>query len=650
MMSKINRRPPRPRSERMNTDVIKLFHGHDETVPGILPHQLATVDFLVRRVLDDGVSVLLFHIMGSGKTVIALLFAMVASRTKKVYILVPNVNVMNIFNYSMVMVANLFNAPFVIENIFVYSTTSFYSLNCNDGVVNYNGLSKYENSVFVVDEAHNIFGNNTGELMMVIKNKTRVPFLLLSASPITNTPITLSSIISLMSETDVEIGDIVVQGKKVFQILLNEHGVSVLRDVLKGRISYYEMPDTDMPEVVYHGRRFLDTRVVYCRMSRLQEENYLTVRRLCNNEMFEKNMNNVSMAVLGPLNLVNNLDVLFQAQEKDIYPNLRISNGVLYGNELTKLDISCKFKFFIDRVEEMRGKHFIYFSNSTYGSLIIRHVMLSNGYSEYNGSHSNNPHTIDGRPKTFAIVTSKMKASLEELLEAYNSPENDDGSRLMFLFSSNIMSESYTLKEVRNIWFMTIPDTFSQFNQILGRAVRKFSYTDVSLPVNVYLMAAVYSDFDEDIVSLEDYSVEDINALPFDVKKLFYLKFKAKETNRVYAILQDLSEAYSARPHPQLVDVVLGEIVRQFFARRCRVPAEDPKLVAVVKAVLGTREAALEYIRAVVDGHFFVTNRTFGKCLLFRHEQDIVTVPFELEHDAFAWAINFRKEVSVVNI
>ncbi|ASC55571.1 putative early transcription factor VETF-like protein [Seal parapoxvirus] len=634
----------------MNTDVIKLFSGHDETVPGILPHQLATVDFLVRRVLDDGVSVLLFHIMGSGKTVIALLFAMVASRTKKVYILVPNVNVMNIFSYSMVMVANLFNAPFVPENIFIYSTTSFYSLNCNDGVINYNGLAKYESSVFVVDEAHNIFGNNTGELMMVIKNKTRVPFLLLSASPITNTPITLSSIISLMSETDVDIGDIVVQGKKVFQILLNEHGVRVIRDVLKGRVSYYEMPDTDMPEVIYHGRKFLDTRVVYCRMSKLQEDDYLNVRRLCNNEMFEKNMNNVSMAVLGPLNLVNNLDVLFQAQEKDIYPNLRISNGVLYGNELTKLDISCKFKYFVSKVNNMRGKHFIYFSNSTYGSLVIRHVMLSNGYSEYNGSQSNNPHTVDGRPKTFAIVTSKMKSSLEELLDAYNSADNNDGSQLMFLFSSNIMSESYTLKEVRHIWFMTIPDTFSQYNQILGRAVRKFSYADVTAPVNVYLMAAVYSDFDEDIVSLEDYSVDDINALPFDIKKLFYLKFKAKETNRVYAILQNLSESYSARPHPQLVDVVLGEIVRQFFARHCRVGAEDAKLVAVVKAVLGTREAALEYIRSVVDGHFFVTNKTFGKCLLYQHERDIVTVPFQLEHNAFAWAINFRKEVSVVNI
>lgn len=48
----------------------------------------------------------------------------------------------------------------------------------------------------------------------------------------------------------------------------------------------------------------------------------------------------------------------------------------------------------------------------------------------------------------FTIVTSKMKSSLEDLLSVYNSPTNDDGSQIMFLFSSNIMSESYTLKRL----------------------------------------------------------------------------------------------------------------------------------------------------------------------------------------------------------
>lgn len=71
---------------------------------------------------------------------------------------------------------NLFNDEFIAENIFIHSTTSFYSLNYNDNVINYNGLSRYNNSIFIVDEAHNIFGNNTGELMTVIKIKTRFLF------------------------------------------------------------------------------------------------------------------------------------------------------------------------------------------------------------------------------------------------------------------------------------------------------------------------------------------------------------------------------------------------------------------------------------------------------------------------------------------
>ncbi|AAF14969.1 m081R [Myxoma virus] len=633
----------------MNSAVIELFRHHVNNIPNILPHQLATLDYLVRSIIDENKSVLLFHIMGSGKTIIALLFALVASRFKKVYILVPNINILKIFNYSMDVVINLFNADYILENIFIYSTTSFYSINYNDNVINYNGLSRYNNAIFIIDEAHNIFGNNTGELMTVIKNKNKIPFLLLSGSPITNTPITLSNIISLMSDEEINFGDIIIQGKKVFQILLNEHGVNVLKNILKGRISYYKMPDTDLPGIQYHGKSFLDTRVVYCNMSKLQEKDYINVRKMCNNEMFEKNMNNVSLAVLGQLNLINNLDILFQEQDKELYPNLKINNGVLYGEELVTLNISSKFKYFITKIESLKGKHFIYFSNSTYGGLIIKYIMLSNGYSEYNGSQGTHPKLIHGRPKTFAIVTSKMKASLEDLLVTYNSLANDDGSQIMFLFSSNIMSESYTLKEVRNIWFMTIPDTFSQYNQILGRSIRKFSYKDITQPVNVYLLAAVYSDFNDTIESLDDYSLEEINTLPFDIKKLLYLKFKTKETNRIYSILENISDSYTQPPHPHIVEIVLGEIVRQFFYHHSRIKHNDERLLAAVKSVLTNTEAAKKYIKEIVDGHFFVSNKVFDKSLLYMYNDEIITVPFKLSHEPFVWGVNFRKEYNVVS-
>ncbi|ABQ43559.1 early transcription factor VETFs [Tanapox virus] len=633
----------------MNLEIVDLFNGHVNNIPNILPHQLATLDYLVRSIIDENKSVLLFHIMGSGKTIIALLFALVASRFKKVYILVPNINILKIFNYSMDVAVNLFNSEYVLENIFIHSTTSFYSLNYNDNVINYNGLSRYNNAIFIIDEAHNIFGNNTGELMTVIKNKNKIPFLLLSGSPITNTPITLSNIISLMSDENINFGDIIIQGKKVFQILLNENGVKVLKSILKGRISYYEMPSTDLPKIHYHGKKFLDTKVVYCHMSKLQEKDYNNVRKLCNNEMFEKNMNNVSLAVLGQLNFINNLDILFQEQDKELYPNLKISNGILYGDELTTLNISSKFKYFIGKITSLTGKQFIYFSNSTYGGLIIKYIMLSNGYSEYNGSQGTNPKIINGKPKTFAIVTSKMKSSLEDLLNVYNSQLNEDGSQIMFLFSSNIMSESYTLKEVRNIWFMTIPDTFSQYNQILGRSIRKFSYLDINKPVNVYLLATVYSDFNDDITSLEDYSLDEINTLPFDIKKLLYLKFKTKETNRIYSILQSISDTYRMPPHPYIVEIVLGEIVRQFFYHHSRISFDSKELINAIQLVLPNIDLAKKYINEIVNGHFFVSNKIFDKSLLYKHNDDIVTVPFKLSHEPFVWGVNFRKEYNVIS-
>ncbi|AVD69267.1 ORF148 [Saltwater crocodilepox virus] len=631
----------------MNLSILKLFREHVDTIPNLLPHQIATVDFLVRRILVEKQSILLFHIMGSGKTIIALIFALIVSKYKKVFIIVPNINILNIFNYNINTAENLVNTDYVIENIHIYATTSFYSLNYNDNIINYNGLAKYEDSVFIIDEAHNIFGNNTGELMTVIKNKHRVPFLLLSGSPITNTPITLTNIINLMSDVEINFNDIIIQGKKVFQITLNESGVKVIKDVLRDKVSYYELEKKELPDIVFHGRRFLDTKVVYCPMHPLQERDYVNIRKMCSNEMFEKNMTNVSLAVLGQLNLINSLDILFQDQEKELYPNLKINNGFLYGDELVTLNISSKLKYFVRTIQRLKGKHFIYFSNSTYGGFVIRNVMLSNGYSDYNGSRVSNPKMIDDRVKRFAVVTSKMKSSLEDLLEVYNSPENAEGHEIMFLFSSNIMSESYTLKEVRHIWFLTIPDTFSQYNQILGRSIRKFSYVNLQVPVNVYLLATVYGNFDEEIDSLEQFQLEEINSLPFDIKKLMYLKFKTKETLRIYSILQEISVVYSLPPHPYLIDVILGEMTRQFFYHHLRVDYRSNALRKKFREVLPDEERVEAYLSRLVDDHFFVSNKHLKKCLLYRVKSDIIVVPFSLKYNKYTLQINFRKDKNV---
>ncbi|RAX31285.1 UNVERIFIED_CONTAM: hypothetical protein DQE83_26890, partial [Escherichia coli] len=205
------------------------------------------------------------------------------------------------------------------------------------------------------------------------------------------------------------------------------------------------------------------------------------------------------------------------------------------------------------------------------------------------------------------------------------------------------------LKEVRNIWFMTIPDTFSQYNQILGRSIRKFSYNNITEPVNVYLLATVYSDFDDDITSLDDYSLDEINTLPFDIKKLLYLKFKTKETNRIYSILESISENYTKEPHPYIIEIVLGEIIRQFFYHHSRIKFDNKQLIKEISSVLKNVELVKKYIDDIVNGHFFVSNKVFDKSLLYRYNDEIITVPFKLSYEPFVWGVNFRKEHNLVS-
>lgn len=76
------------------------------------------------------------------------------------------------------------------------------------------------------------------------------------------------------------------------------------------------------------------------------------------------------------------------------------------------------------------------------------------------------------------IDRSRMNASLDK----YNSPDNDDGSRIMILVGGKIIKEAFDIKAVREMLVMGRPDNIPTLIQILGRAVRKGSHRN--LPSN----------------------------------------------------------------------------------------------------------------------------------------------------------------------
>lgn len=125
----------------------------------------------------------------------------------------------------------------------------------------------------------------------------------------------------------------------------------------------------------------------------------------------------------------------------------------------------------------------------------------------------------------FIIVHSDIERNLrDKRIDKYNSPENSYGKHIKILVGANVIKESYDIKGLMHIWFLSKPDSISMALQIEGRGRRKGSH--MSLPP-------------EDRHIEYRYYVSSIPGL----KKLSYEEKKWKEKMEEYELIQILDQA-----------------------------------------------------------------------------------------------------------
>jgi hypothetical protein len=98
-----------------------------------------------------------------------------------------------------------------------------------------------------------------------------------------------------------------------------------------------------------------------------------------------------------------------------------------------------------------------------------------NQNSQPNKQPDTDTHTY--MPVRFMAVHSELdKSSINNSLNKYNSPDNDNGCRIMILVGGKLIKEAYDIKAVRELMIMGRPDNIPTLIQIVGRAVRKNSH------------------------------------------------------------------------------------------------------------------------------------------------------------------------------
>ncbi len=310
-----------------------------------------------------------------------------------------------------------------------------------------------EPSIIIVDEVQNICGPKSkvyNKLRDWVYEHPNVSIVVMSGTPLFDKPGDLTSIARMLRITD-------------------EITPESIPRLFKNKVSYFPgAPAYTFPEV--------NIKILKLPMSKHQAHWYkLSVEA-------EYKNNKLRLAEVSD-------DFYIKSRQKSnvVYPN-----GVNAG-ELSPATIrnslgvySCKLAAVVKRLKKGRLA-FIYtgFTKAA-GIALITHVLGTLGWKSL---HKDGP-----GPLRYAIWSGDQTGKTKDLVrQLYNSPENDNGSRLQLVIGSPAIKEGVSLFRCRQVHILEAYWNHSRLAQVYGRAVRYCSHK--TLPkedrkVTIYIYAA----------------------------------------------------------------------------------------------------------------------------------------------------------------
>lgn len=347
--------------------------------------------------------------------------------------------------------------------------------------VSINKIETLDNTLLIVDEAHNLTNNEYGNTLIKIISKSKnLKILLLTATPMINFADEIIEVINyLRPQNDPIIRDLVFTNEKSHDMKFKEGGKEYLIKMANGYISHYRGMDPltfaeieemgEIPEQMYF------TKLCRCIMLDFQLETYLNVINTKDDSLDRKSqavsnfcfpgLSIDKKSIVGyhgkeGLNIVKtqikvNKNFLQKMINKKFFNNTYDNNNIIKdidktisGTILKKENLKYfSIKYFnllnnLDNLVEDKsglGTAFVYFNLVKVGIELFSEILLNNGYLEYNNdkNYNINNNTIDALtgltyeeyinknlpvnnfyPATFISITGKEEESLESSLEA----------------------------------------------------------------------------------------------------------------------------------------------------------------------------------------------------------------------------------------
>ena len=426
-------------------------------------------------------------------------------------------------------------------------------------------IKNLNNTVIIVDEAHNVTGNEIyTSLMKVLSKSYNYRLVLLTATPIydNSTEIfELANILNVNNESlQFPIGNTLLKQdingdsyliKKRSEYInrsvlkgdiyeITELGKKRLKKALEGKVSYLRANTETNPKKFDIGTPLINitgtTNIVLCEMSPYQYKTYINALKTDLGEFSkydmstaikllesEENISEKEVGVSKASSLYkNSSDASTMTYPDQGYGKEGFLNSFSFNKTRSKytlndkkilttdlINYSSKLYNLLENINKNeRGNVFIYSNYVNYGGTsLLRQLFLNNGFFEF--SNKNMPENRHYKSFTVFDESTSLR-DRENFKRTFNNEDNKDGKYIRIIIGSPILSEGITLKAVRQVHILEPYWNMSKINQIIGRAVRNYSHHSLEpqeRTVEIYKYVSVfYKNGDRNLNSADDLS------------------------------------------------------------------------------------------------------------------------------------------------
>lgn len=498
----------------------KLYSNNNEIISkSLFEYQRYIYNYMV---FTDARGILLYHSVGSGKTLTSISIAEEFRKLDKDMIIISSKSLQANYKKEIEKYNKMINEDISIEeldtivNSYKYVTSNSKNMisslddklfklinNSNDQKIS------LENKVIIIDEAHNLFNsivngskiaNEFYDLIMETKN---IKLIFLTGTPIINNPFEIAVACNMLygkvyNENIIENKN--GNKKKDYYTILPEYYSdfqkyfidipnNTIKNELKfqnrifGLISYYGDMYTDIIESIKNDLKLtkskenypdrLPIKIEVIEMSLIQNSEYAKARDIekKENTRFGSNDNTIisGSAIVKEKNLISTSYRIKSRQVSNIYLPDKIEltnyNFDKYSPKLVKI--------FKNINEFHKNQISLVYSNFLESGLIaFTEYLKLNNYCDYNDNSSDN----DKKLKYAIFSGQQTPEERENIIKLVNSSENKNGNLISILLISKSGAEGLDLKNIRSVHIMEPYWNFSLIEQIIARAVRYKSH------------------------------------------------------------------------------------------------------------------------------------------------------------------------------